>query len=224
MKEFAVIVAGGTGQRMNSSTPKQFLLLAGEPVLFHTIRAFHSYSKELEIIVVLPGDQRTTWDDLQAEYNFAIPHSVVDGGNTRTESVKNGLSHVADNALVAIHDGVRPMIDSQTIANSFSVAKESGSAVVAVAAKDSIRKMSEGGESEAVDRSRYRLVQTPQTFQSSLIKSAYALVASDNYTDDASVLEAAGHPITLIEGNYRNIKITTPEDIAIAQALINSIS
>lgn len=209
---------------MNSSIPKQFLPLQDRPVLFHTLRAFWSYSKSLEIILVLPGDQTEAWHELTEKYNFKIPHKLVEGGSARTDSVQNGLSLVPDKSLVAIHDGVRPLIDVQIIRESFEVARESGSAIASVPPKDSIREMLADGSSESADRSKFRLVQTPQTFQSSLIKKAYKSMPEGTFTDDASVLEASGTSVTLIEGSYRNIKITTPEDIAIAQALLNTIS
>lgn len=224
MKEFAVIVAGGSGQRMNSSIPKQFLSLGDRPVLFHTLWAFWRYSQNLKIILVLPGDQKEAWYELTEKYDFSIPHQLVEGGSTRTDSVQNGLSLVPDESIVAIHDGVRPLVDVQIIRQSFEIARKSGSAIASVPPKDSIRKMLDDGSSVSADRSKFRLVQTPQTFQSSLIKEAYRSMPDGTFTDDASVLEATGAPVTLIEGSYSNIKITTPEDIAIAQALLNKIS
>ncbi|MCU0442633.1 MAG: 2-C-methyl-D-erythritol 4-phosphate cytidylyltransferase [Bacteroidia bacterium] len=221
MEQFAVIVAGGSGTRMGSDIPKQFLLLGHQPVLMHTLRAFAACNCSL--IVVLPQNQLHTWDHLCEEHQFTIPHTVIAGGNSRFHSVSNGLSMVPENCLVAIHDGVRPCISASVINQSFETAKRKGNAITTVACKDSLRKVN-GAHSQMVDRALYRMVQTPQTFQSNIIKQAYAQTQQGDFTDDASVLEYTGTPIHLIEGDYRNIKITTPEDLAIAALLIQQIT
>jgi 2-C-methyl-D-erythritol 4-phosphate cytidylyltransferase len=214
LPQFAVIVAGGSGIRMGGGVPKQFLPVAGLPVLMHTLRRFHNYSPALSIILVLPGKDVAYWEELCRTYAFSVPVTVVAGGNTRFQSVKNGLGGIAaKEGLVAIHDGVRPLVPLSTIAQSFRVAYEKDCAVAAVALKDSIRLVKPGGGSQALDRTAYRLVQTPQTFRLSVIRKSFDQPEQPGFTDDASVAESAGFPITLIEGAYGNIKITTPEDL-----------
>lgn len=221
MKKYAIIVAGGKGQRMGSEIPKQFLLVAGKPVLMHTLEAFSKLG-DIELILVLPANQISYWLNLCPKHNFTLSHTIVEGGETRFHSVKNGLGAIpnsADNGLVAIHDGVRPFVTSEIIQNSFSLAASKGNAVTSVQLKDSIRFL-EGQMNKSVDRSKYVLIQTPQTFQINLIKKAYEGASNPNqFTDDASVAEGAGFSINLFEGDYRNIKITTSEDLVIAEAL-----
>ncbi|MCG9881366.1 MAG: 2-C-methyl-D-erythritol 4-phosphate cytidylyltransferase [Bacteroidia bacterium] len=225
MKKFAIIVAGGKGLRMGSDIPKQFLPLAGKPVLMHTIEAFSNIG-EIDIILVLPSSQISYWLNLCNEYNFALQHQIVEGGETRFQSVKNGLGAIPNsvkNGLVAIHDGVRPLISGKIIQDSFQVASKNGNALTAVQLKDSIRFL-ENHTSKSLDRSQYVLVQTPQTFDVNLIKKSYEVASNpEQFTDDASVAEWAGFPIHLIEGDYRNIKITTSEDLIIAEAIFNSL-
>lgn len=216
--EYAVIVAGGSGTRMMSKVPKQFLPIAGIPILMHTIRAFYEYSARTTIILVLPETDIDRWKELCAIHRFDVPHHTQIGGANRYDSVKNGLSLIENNGLVAIHDGVRPFIQPDTIGASFRLAAIHGSAVAAVRLKDSIR-ITDKDATRTVDRSKYRLVQTPQTFQVSLIKDAYAQVDPHGVTDDASVAEQAGHGISLFEGSYENIKVTTPEDLFIGEAI-----
>ncbi|MGK7390955.1 MAG: 2-C-methyl-D-erythritol 4-phosphate cytidylyltransferase [Candidatus Cyclobacteriaceae bacterium M2_1C_046] len=219
MNEYALIVAGGTGTRMKSKVVKQFLPLAGKPVLMHTIEAFKRYSHLINIHLVLPKDQIGHWQELCKTHKFNIPHEITYGGLSRFQSVKNGLANLPGEGLVAIHDGVRPMTNENTIAASFRLASIHGSAVAAVRLKESIR-MVDPDKTKAMDRSKYRLIQTPQTFQLSIIKEAYELPDDPSLTDDASVAERAGHQISLFEGTYDNIKITTPEDMLIAEALL----
>lgn len=223
MQKFAVIVAGGSGVRMGVSTPKQFLMLHGRPILMHTIEAFIRYDQQLHIIVVLPEQENNRWQQLCAAFHFTIPHQLVHGGKDRTSSVRNGLSAIAlQEGLVAIHDGVRPLISTQIIAKSYQIAEQKGNAVVAIPLKDSIR-WSKGSDNKAVDRTEYCLIQTPQTFKLSLIREAYGMLHDKSMSDDASMLEARGEKIHLIEGDYRNIKITTPEDLKVAEALWNPL-
>lgn len=223
-------MAGGKGTRFGSSVPKQFLELNGKPVLLHTLEAFHRYSSRIEIIVVLPEDQISTWGDLAKKYSFNRAVTLQPGGPSRFQSVKKGLGRVPGEGLVAIHDGVRPLVTSDLIAGSFRNAAIHRSAICAVPLKESLR-MIEGTETEkdagegtqytkAVDRSAFRLIQTPQTFQVSLIREAYQAPEFPDATDDATVFERAGHKIFLLEGRYDNIKITTPEDLIIAEALL----
>jgi len=215
MSKYAIIVAGGTGTRMESEIPKQFLLLNGLPILMHTLRAFEQYP----ITLVLPDDQRAYWTQLCQQHDFKVEHQVVSGGSTRFQSVKSGLESIPDHGLVAIHDGVRPLIDSVTINQSFELAGAHGSAIATVSLKDSIREVTNGAN-KAKNRADYRLIQTPQTFDIALIKQAYLCGESSAFTDDASVMENLGESIHLFEGSYANIKITTPVDLKIAQALI----
>lgn len=219
-KEHAIIVAGGSGQRMGRDIPKQFLPLAQVPILMHTIRAFYTYNSDIHIILVLAPAEKARWEDLVIAHQFDIPIQLAPGGSTRFHSVKNGLGLLSDaTGLVAIHDGVRPLVTTDTIAASFRLAAMHGSAVASVRLKESLREIDKDF-SRSVDRSRYRLIQTPQTFQLPLIREAYALTEETSATDDAGVFEAAGHRISLFEGSYTNIKITTPEDLAVAESLM----
>lgn len=221
LKEYALIVAGGKGTRIKSKLPKQFLELNGLPILMHTINAFFRYSDSIRVILVLPEDDFETWAELCKKHNFNKPIQLQTGGETRFQSVKNGLSIIEGDGLVAIHDGVRPLVSEDIIGASYRLAAVHQSAVAAVRLKESIR-MTDQDNTKAVDRSRFRLIQTPQTFQVNLIKKAYQSKDDPSLTDDASVAERAGHIISLFEGSYENIKITTPEDLVVAEALMNS--
>lgn len=221
-KEYALIVAGGKGTRFKSKTPKQFLELNGLPVLMHTILAFYRYSENITVILVLPEEDMDTWRSLCAHHYFSKPLMLQSGGETRFQSVKNGLKKIEDdNGLVAIHDGVRPLISENIIATSFRLAAVHESAIAAVRLKESIR-MTDQNNTIAVDRSKFRIIQTPQTFKVSLIRNAYELKEDFSLTDDASVAEKAGHSISLFEGSYENIKITTAEDLIVAEALLKA--
>jgi 2-C-methyl-D-erythritol 4-phosphate cytidylyltransferase len=208
---------------MQTELPKQFLCIGGQPILMRTIRRFAEPSEGslfgTPTIVVLPEKDFPVWDQLCRVHRFDIPVQLVAGGNTRFQSVWNGLHALPSEGLVAIHDGVRPFVSTQIIEHSFRVAAQKGSAVAAVSLKDSVRVVEAGGN-RAVDRALFRLVQTPQTFQLTLIQQAFQTEELPNFTDDASVAEHAGFPIHLIEGSYENIKITTPEDLIWAEALL----
>lgn len=217
--EYAIIVAGGTGSRMQHDLPKQFIKLAGKPILMHTIERFYTYNPRIRIVVVLPEDQLEVWKELCQQHAFNIFHLTVKGGSTRFGSVKNGLGLVQGEALVAVHDGVRPFVTAAIIEQAFRVAEEKGNAVVAVSPKDSIRELTQEG-SHSVPRGNYKLVQTPQCFKASLLRRAYEQQEQDWFTDDASVVELLGEGIALVEGSYRNIKITTPEDMVLAEAFV----
>lgn len=217
LTEYAIIVAGGSGSRMQHDLPKQFIEVAGKPVLMHTIEQFYAYNEDVRLIIVLPEQQQLTWRNLCQKYKFTIFHMVVTGGATRFGSVKNGLAMVHGDGLVAVHDGVRPFISTKIIKETYQAASEHGAAVVAVSPKDSVREINANG-SKAVPRINYKLVQTPQCFQVALLRKAYEQPESDHFTDDASVVEKLGEKITLVEGSYRNIKITTPEDLILAEA------
>lgn len=218
-KEYALIVAGGKGTRIKSRLPKQFLEVNGLPILMHTVNAFFRYSENTTVILVLPEDDFETWEELCKKYNFNRNLILQKGGDTRFQSVKNGLEKIEGDGLVAIHDGVRPLVSEDIIGASYRLAAVHQSAVAAVRLKESIR-MTDQDNTKAMDRSKFRLIQTPQTFQVSLIKKAYQTKDDPSLTDDASVAERAGHLISLFEGSYENIKITTQEDLIIAEALM----
>lgn len=217
--KYVIIVAGGSGSRMRSDIPKQFMLLGGMPVLMHTIKAFYKFSSKIQIVLVLPEAEIPTWKTLCKKYSFIVPHIIQKGGSSRFQSVKNGLEKIENDGLVAVHDGVRPLVSQVVIKNSFETAANEGSAVTAVILKESIRFV-EGKDSKAMDRRNFQLIQTPQTFKVALLKKSYDVEELEVFTDDASVVEASGHAITLIAGNFENIKITTPEDLVIAECLL----
>jgi 2-C-methyl-D-erythritol 4-phosphate cytidylyltransferase len=219
--EYALIVAGGKGTRIKSKLPKQFLELNGLPILMHTINAFLRYSKNIFIILVLPEDDFETWAALCKKHNFTAKLVLQKGGDTRFQSVKNGLDKIEGSGLVAIHDGVRPLVSEDIIGASYRLAAVHQTAVAAVRLKESIR-MTDQDNTKAMDRSKFRLIQTPQTFEVNLIKKAYQIKDDPSLTDDASVAERSGHIISLFEGSYDNIKITTQEDLIVAEALMNS--
>lgn len=220
-KEYALIVAGGKGTRIKSKVPKQFLDLDGVPILMRTINTFYSYSPDITVIVVLPEDDFPLWEELCLLHKYNKPLLLTKGGDTRFQSVKNGLEKIEGDGLVAIHDGVRPLVSEDIIGASFRLAAVHGSAVAAVRLKESIR-MTDQDNTKAMDRSRFRLVQTPQTFRVELIKQAYQIKEDTSLTDDASVAERSGHVISLFEGSYENIKITTAEDLIVAEALLKA--
>jgi len=217
MNKYAIVVAGGKGLRMESKVPKQFLLLVEKPILMHTLEAFQKAIEGIAIVLVLPSDQIETWKLLVKKHSFNVDHRIVAGGKDRFNSVKNGLTEIPEDSLVAIHDGVRPLISKDVIVRSFEGAAVYGNAIVSVALKESLREVDQEGN-KSVDRGAFRLIQTPQTFKSSLIKKAFSNASHSEFTDDAGVLENAGVKIHLIEGDYKNIKITTREDLLFAEA------
>ncbi len=221
MQKFAIIVAGGSGSRMKSEIPKQFLEVGGKPILMHTLNAFYHAVEDLRLIVVLPEKDHGLWFQLCKGHDFNIQHTIVKGGSSRFQSVRNGLATIEASAgLVAIHDGVRPFVDAAVIQNSFEVAQTEGSAIAVLPLKDSIRKVDERGTSVFQDRNQFRLVQTPQTFDLNKIRQAFVVEESSVFTDDATVFEHQGWQVTLIEGNAENIKITSPDDLAYAAYLL----
>jgi len=220
-KEHALIVAGGKGTRIRSSLPKQFLTLHGKPVLMHTLEAFFRYSPDLSVVLVLPEDELKTWEGLVAKHPISGKVVVQTGGQTRFQSVRRGLGRLSGDGLVAIHDGVRPLVSTDIIGASFRLAAVHKTAVAAVRLKESIR-MTDQDTTRAMDRSSFRLIQTPQTFDLDLIQRAYEIQETPDLTDDASVAERSGHTISLFEGSYENIKITTAEDLIVAEALLGS--
>lgn len=214
-----IIVAGGKGERMQADIPKQFLEIKGKPILMHTLEVFQRYDASMKLVLVLPAVQVEFWSELCKKHSFSLPHQVVTGGQTRFQSVKNGLEAVAGFALVAVHDGVRPLVSVETIAQCFDAAEKHGAVIPVVDSVDSIRQIT-GDSSQSVDRSAYKLVQTPQVFDAELLKKAYEQDFSPLFTDDASVMEALGVKIHLVEGNRENIKITTEFDLRIAESLL----
>jgi 2-C-methyl-D-erythritol 4-phosphate cytidylyltransferase len=223
MQLYVVIVAGGSGKRMGAEVPKQFLELAGRPVLMHTIERFMAFNDSIEIITVLPENQLRHWLELQEKYTFNVPQTLVKGGSARFFSVRNGLKFVSLPGLVAIHDGVRPFVSIDTIKRCFDTAEELGNAVPAISPTESLRILTDKG-SLPVSRFNVKQIQTPQVFNAELIKKAYLQEYRTEFTDDATVLEKAGGKINLIEGNRENIKITNPEDLLISNALLPIIS
>ena len=223
MDLYVVIVAGGSGKRMGMDTPKQFLELTGRPVLMHTIERFREFSESIEIITVLPENQLRFWSELQKKYSFNIPHMLVKGGSKRFISVRHGLRFVNTPGLVAIHDGVRPLVRLETIKRCFDAAEKYGNAIPVISPADSLR-LEENEGSVPVNRMNVKQVQTPQVFDAASIKKAYTQDFDPSFTDDATVLEKMGEKIHLVEGNRENIKITNPEDLFIAQTLLSFIS
>lgn len=221
--DYALIVAGGKGLRMGCELPKQFLPIGGKPVLMRTIEAFHACNPEIQIILVLPCSQQSYWDELCRKHGFSIPHRIADGGETRFHSVKNGLSLVTTPGLVGVHDGVRPFVAPEVIARCYELAAEKQAVIPVIDVVETVRHLV-GEGSETVSRDEYKLVQTPQVFDADLLKQAYGQEYSRNFTDDASVVEALGKPVFLTAGNRENIKITTPFDLKIAAALLDSCS
>ncbi|KHJ38435.1 2-C-methyl-D-erythritol 4-phosphate cytidylyltransferase [Pedobacter glucosidilyticus] len=218
---YAIIVAGGSGKRMNSQTPKQFLLLKGKPILMLSIEKFYQSKYQPKIIVVLAEQEQQTWHKLVQEYHFSIPHEVVSGGTERFHSVKNALGPIADKqSIIAIHDAVRPLVSIQTIDNCYEKAISTGNAIAATLSKDSVR-IQEGNKNKAIARNQVYLVQTPQTFQYPQLEKAYQQDFESFFTDDASVVEKAGYTINLCNGDEFNFKITFPEDIILAEAILN---
>jgi 2-C-methyl-D-erythritol 4-phosphate cytidylyltransferase len=222
MNLYALIVAGGSGKRMGTNVPKQFLELAGKPVLMRTIERFVAFERSIRIILVLPEEHLEYWEKLQAEYSFSFQHAVVAGGSSRFFSVKNGLQLVEEESLVAVHDGVRPLVSTNTIKRCFAEAEKYGNAIPAIDPADSLRMITEQGNMP-VNRLYLRIIQTPQVFRAGLIKKAYLEDYNPDFTDDATLLEKSGESIHLVEGNRENIKITNPEDMLIAEALLNSV-
>ena len=220
--DYVIIVAGGKGLRMGSDIPKQFLPIGGKPVLMRTLERFRAYDEALQIILVLPEAQQDYWRGLCEQYHFEVEYQLANGGQTRFHSVQNGLALVPDDAegVVGVHDGVRPVPSIEVIRNCYETAREKKAVIPVIPVVETVRHL-EGEQSVTVPRGDYRLVQTPQTFDIQLLKAANRQPYNDGFTDDASVVESYGHEITLVEGNRENIKITTPYDIIVAEAIIH---
>ena len=218
--DYIIIVAGGKGLRMGGDIPKQFMTVGGKPILMRTIDCFHQYSDDIRIILVLPEAHRKYWQELCAEYHFDTPHEIVQGGETRFHSVSNGLAAIPNDAtgVVGVHDGVRPFVDCDMIKRLYDAAHEKGAAIPVTPVIETLRSVVSG---KNVMRSDYVLVQTPQVFDIQLLKRAYRQTYREQFTDDASVVESIGVTVTLVEGRRENIKVTTPFDMVIAEALVN---
>jgi 2-C-methyl-D-erythritol 4-phosphate cytidylyltransferase len=221
MEKFAVIVAGGKGLRMGSAIPKQFLPLADKPVLYHTINAFISAFPDIQIVLVLPQDQISMAQIVLQAFPDRIDLTIVAGGETRFHSVQNGLEVVNEDAIVFVHDGVRPLVSPVLIRACYKQAVEKGSAIPAVAVTDSMR-LADGENNKPVNRDHLRIIQTPQTFQSDILLNAFTQGHDPAFTDEATVVEAFGTKVFLINGERSNIKVTTPEDLIIAEALLTA--
>ena len=220
MNDTVIIVAGGAGVRMGNAVPKQFMLLKGKPVLIRTIEKFIEFDSSLDIIVTLPANQIHTWTNLCEQYKFKYKHTVVNGGNTRFHSVYNALLKIsADCEIIAVHDGVRPLVNIETIRKCFDLAREKGSAVPILQINESIREIREN-TSQPVNRDGMYIVQTPQMFQRDTIMQAYCQEYIPEFTDDASVVGKSGFVVKFTEGHRENIKITIPDDIAFAEKFL----
>ncbi|MBN2173975.1 MAG: 2-C-methyl-D-erythritol 4-phosphate cytidylyltransferase [Bacteroidales bacterium] len=219
MEKELIIVAGGQGKRMYSEIPKQFLNVAGRPILFHTIDCFRNYPEDIRITLVLPEPFMDFWKSLCKRFDYYPEHTLVEGGESRFYSVKNGLKNIKGRCLIAIHDGVRPLVAKDTLNRVFKKAEETGNAVPIMKINESLRKL-ENDDCFPVDRRAYRLVQTPQCFHSDIITKAYQQEYQEHFTDDASVVESLGVKINLVDGNAENIKITRPSDMKIAEAFL----
>ena len=221
MKKAVVIVAGGSGLRMGAAIPKQFLLLAGKPVLMHTLEAFFNFDPTIEIVLVLPEAQFDYWNQLCSDHQFQISYALAKGGATRFHSVKNGLAKVQACDVVGIHDGVRPFVSEETLTRCYDTAEESGNAIPVLPVVESLRRVDVESNS-SVDRAAFRAVQTPQVFIWHLLKNAYDVPFDESFTDDASVVERQGVAMQLVDGNRENIKITTPLDLKIGELILSS--
>jgi len=219
MKNNVIIVAGGKGLRMGSDLPKQFIPLAGKPVLMHTLSTFHCFDENINIVLVLPLSHQEYWKTLCSEYNFTIPHTIATGGETRFHSVKNGLDFIKE-GIVAVQDGVRPFGSAEMIKRCFDATATYQAVVPVIDSTDSLREMIDAEKSKIIDRSMIRLVQTPQVFHSHLLKKAYETPFRDTFTDDASVVEEMGVNIHLVRGDITNIKITTPFDLKVGELIL----
>ena len=218
MNKSVIIVAAGAGSRMNASVPKQFIELDGKPILMHTILRFHEYDPGITIILVLSENEIETWNNLLKKHSFTIKHTIVKGGEKRFHSVKNGLRAITEKCVVAIHDGVRPFCTLALIKRCFDEAEINSNAIPAIPIFETIRNV-EGERNFIVNRDNFRIIQTPQCFDSYLLIKAYQNNRTENFTDDASVFESDGNKINIVEGEKNNIKITIQEDLIIASAL-----
>jgi 2-C-methyl-D-erythritol 4-phosphate cytidylyltransferase len=218
MQKSVIITAGGIGKRMGSELPKQFLVLGGKPVLVHTLELFFKYDPNIEIILTLPNDWRGYWETVIDKYYCRVPHIVVNGGEERYHSIQNALKQCSG-SFIAVHDGVRPFVSFETLDRCFSALNQYEAVVPVLKLKESIRQTNENS-TNAVDRSNYRLVHTPQCFRAEVLHKAYEQAYHEKVTDDACLVEGLGYTIHLVESNEENIKLTTPFDFLIAETII----
>ncbi|WP_374164719.1 2-C-methyl-D-erythritol 4-phosphate cytidylyltransferase [Arcticibacter sp. MXS-1] len=223
MKYYAVIVAGGSGNRMKAEVPKQFMPLLGRPILMHTIEAFFHSALRPEIILVLNPAHFQTWNELCNQHNFQLPVRLVPGGQERFHSVRNALADIEVGSIVAVHDAVRPVVSAELIERCFREAESKGAVIPTVESRDSLRQRTTEGHSRAIRRDEIVIVQTPQVFRADVLKKAYTEDYSTHFTDDASVVEHAGYIISLTQGDYKNIKITFPEDLQVASLFLGGL-
>ena len=223
-KRSVVIVAGGKGLRVGRELPKQFLPIGGKPMLMRTIEAFHDFDKEMKIVVVLPESFRQLWSELLQEYNFIVAHTVVNGGETRFHSVRNGLQLIEDFETVGIHDAARPFVSAEVIERCYRESEDFGCGIIPVVEEVNSIRVLTGYESKPFDRSKIRIVQTPQVFPASLLKNAYNAPYQDSFTDDASVAESEGIQVKLTTGNEMNIKVTSSFDLMLADFIYDRIN
>lgn len=219
MKKIAVIVAGGSGTRMNATLPKQFLLLNGKPVLYYTIDTFLKAYTDLNVILVLPEEYIAAGKEIIDAYFDSNRITITEGGRTRFHSVQHGLKLIDEESIIFVHDGVRCLLSKQLIHRCYDAAMENGSAIPVIDCKDSVRIIT-GENNESVERNNIKLVQTPQTFHSKILLPAYKIDFKDKFTDEATVVEAFGLKVHLVEGEENNIKITRPSDLLIAEKLL----
>lgn len=218
MKKYVIIVAGGKGLRMGSDLPKQFIPIGGKPILMRTLESFYNADNATNIVLVIPASHRDYWAKLCVDYQFVIPHVITLGGETRFHSVQNGLALVGD-GIVAIHDGARPFASQSLIRDCFEKAKNNKAVIPVIDCTDSLREITDSEHSHIIDRSKIKMVQTPQVFHTDVLKNAYKVIYSESFTDDASVVEAMGVNIHLVKGEVTNIKVTTPLDLKIAEII-----
>jgi len=218
-KKYVIIAAAGFGTRMNSQVPKQFLLVAGAPVVVHTIRSFLKVWSDAEFIVALPEEEFPRWEKIRRKFLKRIPIRVTKGGATRFHSVKNGLKMIREKGIIAVQDACRPFVSEEVLTRCWEVVREKGNAVPAIDLKDSIREVMKEG-TRTRPRQKYKIIQTPQCFAAELLKKSYQQNFNEDFTDDASVVESAGNKIYLVEGDQSNFKITTPFDLKLAEKIL----
>lgn len=220
MRRHCLIVAGGKGLRMGEETPKQFLLLNGKPILMHTISSFRKFDPDLNIVLALPSDQLNEWQNLCKQYDFKLKLNIVEGGKTRFHSVRNALDMVPEDGVVAVHDGVRPLLTQELIGRCYASAENEGNAIPCIPVSESMREINEA-ENHQVDRSKYVLIQTPQVFQGSLLKKAFCQPYENSFTDEASMIENMGVSVNLVKGDTNNLKITSKTDLLVAESILS---
>ena len=220
MKRHCIIVAGGKGLRMRGEIPKQFMLFNGKPLLMHTLNMFRNFDSEMHIILALPFDQIDEWEKLCLRYSFQVEVHIVHGGETRFHSVKNALDVISEEGVVAVHDGVRPLITNDLLDRYYTIAEKEGNAIPCIPVSESMRKIDTKGNQQ-VDRSKYVLIQTPQVFHTSILRKGYSQPYENSFTDDASVIEKMGISVKLVDGDTNNIKITTKTDLIMAESILS---